>query len=70
MEEHPPVGGDTAWVCRIMICDMQDVLTIQVSQYGLYDSLSKAYQSFLDGLHAVHTSRLQCRNFFLVLTSK
>jgi sulfonate dioxygenase len=43
MEEHPEVGGDTAWV----------------SQYGLYDALSKALQSFVDGLHAVHTSRLQ-----------
>ncbi|KAL4784209.1 hypothetical protein BJX76DRAFT_357286 [Aspergillus varians] len=43
MEEHPPVGGDTAWV----------------SQYGLYDALSDAYKRFLDGLHAVHTSRLQ-----------
>ncbi|KAL2830885.1 hypothetical protein BDW59DRAFT_158320 [Aspergillus cavernicola] len=43
MEEHPEVGGDTAWV----------------SQYGLYDALSNAYKKFLDGLHAVHTSRLQ-----------
>ncbi|KAI9039354.1 TauD/TfdA dioxygenase family protein [Aspergillus affinis] len=43
MEEHPDVGGDTAWV----------------SQYGLYDALSTAYRRFLDGLHAVHTSRLQ-----------
>ncbi|CEL03115.1 Putative Alpha-ketoglutarate-dependent sulfonate dioxygenase [Aspergillus calidoustus] len=43
MEEHPKVGGDTAWV----------------SQYGLYDALSDAYKKFLDGLHAVHTSRLQ-----------
>ncbi|BDD61526.1 hypothetical protein MPDQ_001549 [Monascus purpureus] len=43
MEEHPEVGGDTAWV----------------SQYGLYDALSDAYKRFLDGLHAVHTSRLQ-----------
>ncbi|KAJ5794747.1 Taurine catabolism dioxygenase TauD/TfdA [Penicillium paradoxum] len=43
MEEHPEVGGDTAWV----------------SQYGLYDALSNAYKRFLDGLHAVHTSRLQ-----------
>lgn len=32
----------------------------QVSQYGLYDALSDAYKKFLDGLHAVHTSRLQC----------
>lgn len=43
MEEHPPVGGDTAWV----------------SQYGLYDALSAAMRRFADGLHAVHTSRLQ-----------
>ncbi|KAJ5164923.1 uncharacterized protein N7500_006753 [Penicillium coprophilum] len=43
MEEHPEVGGDTAWV----------------SQYGIYDALSNAYKRFLDGLHAVHTSRLQ-----------
>ncbi|KAJ0413299.1 alpha-ketoglutarate-dependent sulfonate dioxygenase [Aspergillus carlsbadensis] len=43
MEEHPEVGGDTAWV----------------SQYGIYDALSDAYRKFLDGLHAVHTSRLQ-----------
>ncbi|KAI0132971.1 hypothetical protein BJ170DRAFT_719151, partial [Xylariales sp. AK1849] len=43
MEEHPEVGGDTAWV----------------SGYGLYDALSKAMQKFVDGLHAVHTSRLQ-----------
>ncbi|KAE8383589.1 alpha-ketoglutarate-dependent sulfonate dioxygenase [Aspergillus bertholletiae] len=43
MEEHPKVGGDTAWV----------------SQYGLYDALSDAYKKFLNGLHAVHTSRLQ-----------
>ncbi|KAK7445970.1 alpha-ketoglutarate-dependent sulfonate dioxygenase [Colletotrichum acutatum] len=43
MEEHPNVGGDTAWV----------------SQYGLYDALSNAMKKFVDGLHAVHTSRLQ-----------
>jgi sulfonate dioxygenase len=43
MEEHPEVGGDTAWV----------------STYGLYDALSKAMRRFVDGLHAVHTSRLQ-----------
>ena len=43
MEEHPEVGGDTAWV----------------SQYGLYDALSDALKGFVDTLHAVHTSRLQ-----------
>jgi sulfonate dioxygenase len=43
MEEHPPVGGDTAWV----------------SQYGLYDALSKTYKKLFEELHAVHTSRLQ-----------
>jgi len=43
MEEHPPVGGDTAWV----------------SQYGLYDALSDHLKTFVDSLHAVHTSRLQ-----------
>lgn len=43
MEEHPDVGGDTAWV----------------SQYGLYDALSDASKRHVDGLHAVHTSRLQ-----------
>ncbi|PSN74829.1 TauD-domain-containing protein [Corynespora cassiicola Philippines] len=30
-----------------------------VSQYGLYDDLSKHWRGFLDGLHAEHTSRLQ-----------
>jgi alpha-ketoglutarate-dependent taurine dioxygenase len=44
MEEHPAVGGDTAWV----------------SQYGLYDALSDAMKRFVDGLHTAHTSRLQC----------
>ena len=43
MEECPEVGGDTAWV----------------SQYGLYDALSAAMQRHVEGLHAVHTSRLQ-----------
>lgn len=43
MEEHPPVGGDTAWV----------------SQYGLYDALSDSLKLHVDTLHAVHTSRLQ-----------
>jgi sulfonate dioxygenase len=43
MEEHPPVGGDTAWI----------------SQYGLYDALSDTYKKLFDGLHAIHTSRLQ-----------
>ncbi|KAI5859409.1 hypothetical protein GGS23DRAFT_616048 [Durotheca rogersii] len=43
MEEHPAVGGDTAWV----------------SGYGLYDTLSAALRRFVEGLHAVHTSRLQ-----------
>ncbi|KAI0469908.1 alpha-ketoglutarate-dependent sulfonate dioxygenase [Xylariaceae sp. FL0804] len=43
MEEHPDIGGDTAWL----------------SQYGLYDALSDAMKKHLDGLHAVHTSRLQ-----------
>lgn len=43
MEEHPDVGGDTAWL----------------SQYGLYDALSDVMKKHVDGLHAVHTSRLQ-----------
>lgn len=43
MEEHPEVGGDTAWL----------------SQYGLYDALSNAMKKHVDSLHAVHTSRLQ-----------
>jgi len=43
MEETPEVGGDTAWV----------------SGYGLYDELSPHMQKLLEGLHAVHTSRLQ-----------
>ncbi|KAM7194052.1 hypothetical protein V8F20_008148 [Naviculisporaceae sp. PSN 640] len=64
MEEHPEVGGDTAWV----------------STYGLYDALSPHMQygfplshplfcpftdsgaldrKFVETLHAVHTSRLQ-----------
>jgi sulfonate dioxygenase len=46
MEEHPLVGGDTAWL----------------SQYGLYDALSDSLKKFVDGLHAVHTSRLQCKH--------
>lgn len=44
MEEHPEVGGDTAWV----------------SGYGLYDTLSDAMKRFVEGLHAVHTSRVSC----------
>lgn len=48
MKEHPEVGGDTAWV----------------SQYGLYDALSDAMKKHLDGLHAVHTSRLQYDTIF------
>jgi sulfonate dioxygenase len=43
MEEHPHVGGDTAWV----------------SGYGLYDELSHNMQQLVEGLHAVHTSRFQ-----------
>jgi sulfonate dioxygenase len=43
MEEHPEVGGDTAWV----------------SGYGLYDELSTHMKKLLEGLHAVHTSRFQ-----------
>ncbi|PMD21338.1 alpha-ketoglutarate-dependent sulfonate dioxygenase [Hyaloscypha hepaticicola] len=43
MEEHPKVGGDTAWV----------------SGYGLYDELSPNIQRLLEELHAVHTSRFQ-----------
>lgn len=43
MWEHPEVGGDTAWV----------------SGYGLYDELSPHMKTLLEGLHAVHTSRLQ-----------
>ncbi|KAL4979525.1 hypothetical protein BDW66DRAFT_157348 [Aspergillus desertorum] len=41
--------------------DHREILnyTPWVSQYGLYDALSDAYKKFLDGLHAVHTSRLQ-----------
>lgn len=37
-----------------------ETYAIQVSQYGLYDELSDAMKKFVDGLHAVHTSRLQC----------
>ncbi|TAQ83728.1 hypothetical protein B7494_g7948 [Chlorociboria aeruginascens] len=43
MEEHPEVGGDTSWL----------------SAYGLYDELSPHMQKLLEGLHAIHTSRLQ-----------
>jgi sulfonate dioxygenase len=43
MAVHPKVGGDTAWV----------------SGYGLYDELSPHMQKLLEGLHAIHTSRLQ-----------
>lgn len=43
MEVHPEVGGDTAWV----------------SGYGLYDELSPHMKKLLEGLHAIHTSRLQ-----------
>lgn len=42
MEEHPEVGGDTAWI----------------SGYGLYDTLSDAMKKFVESLHAVHTSRV------------
>ncbi|KAE8413884.1 hypothetical protein BDV36DRAFT_303847 [Aspergillus pseudocaelatus] len=42
-EDHREIANYTPWV----------------SQYGLYDALSDAYKKFLDGLHAVHTSRLQ-----------
>ncbi|KAK4912712.1 hypothetical protein LTR49_018885 [Elasticomyces elasticus] len=60
MEEHPPVGGDTAWVSNPELLAVHSVLLIsQVSQYGLYDALSKAMQKFVESLHAVHTSRLQ-----------
>ncbi|KAJ5750103.1 Taurine catabolism dioxygenase TauD/TfdA [Penicillium manginii] len=48
MEEHPEVGGDTAWW-----------FWTKVSQYGLYDALSETFKKFIDGLHAVHTSRFQ-----------
>jgi len=60
MEEHPDVGGDTAWVKNCCLI-LGSVLTRQVSQYGLYDALSPALQKFVEGLHAVHTSRLQCK---------
>ncbi|PVH96545.1 alpha-ketoglutarate-dependent sulfonate dioxygenase [Periconia macrospinosa] len=43
MEVSPEVGGDTAWI----------------SQYGTYDELSPAMQKLLEGLHCIHTSRLQ-----------
>ncbi|KAG9228544.1 alpha-ketoglutarate-dependent sulfonate dioxygenase, partial [Amylocarpus encephaloides] len=43
MEEHPEVGGDTAWL----------------SGYGLYDELSPHMQRLVEGLHAIHTSRFQ-----------
>jgi hypothetical protein len=49
MEEHPEVGGDTAWI----------------SGYGLYDTLSDAMKRFVEGLHAVHTSRVR-----VILTRK
>lgn len=39
--------------------DTSLTLRMQVSQYGTYDTLSKALKTFLDSLHAVHTSRLQ-----------
>lgn len=63
MEEHPPVGGDTAWVKYILMKKDLQLYTDrspQVSQYGLYDALSDAMKRFVDGLHAVHTSRYQC----------
>lgn len=62
MEAHPEVGGDTAWVCyKSCLNSLIGHSPLgQVSTYGLYDTLSKAMRSFLDSLHAVHTSRLQC----------
>lgn len=67
MEEHPAVGGDTAWVYILRPFNLSQTTSSnpgnqQVSQYGLYDALSDAYKKFLDGLHAVHTSRLQCQH--------
>ncbi|KAF1842754.1 alpha-ketoglutarate-dependent sulfonate dioxygenase [Cucurbitaria berberidis CBS 394.84] len=43
VEEVEGFGADTVWV----------------SQYGLYDALSKRMKSFLDDLDAVHTSKFQ-----------
>ena len=53
MEEHPKVGGDTAWV----------------SAYGLYDELSPHMQKLLEGLHAVHTSRFQYETTIVSINS-
>ena len=41
VEDTPEFGREAAWV----------------SQYGLYDELSAHMKGFLDGLHAVHSSR-------------
>lgn len=48
---HPPPALE-------LLADIDDKQN-KVSQYGTYDTLSKALRTFLDGLHAVHTSRLQ-----------
>lgn len=39
---------------------------MKVSQYGLYDALSESFKKFIDGLHAVHTSRFQCLSYLLL----
>jgi hypothetical protein len=43
VEEHPPVGGDMAWVF----------------QYRTNDTLSSAYKKLFDKLQVLYTSRLQ-----------
>jgi alpha-ketoglutarate-dependent taurine dioxygenase len=62
MEETPDVGGDTQWVRSLKTTVHNCTDMFKVSQYGLYDALSPHLRSFIESLHAVHTSRLQCKS--------
>lgn len=66
MESHPQVGGDTAWVCinhlyHVYTTDRRILNVTQLSSYGLYDELSDSMKKIVENLHAVHTSRLMCK---------
>lgn len=60
MEESPEVGGDTAWVSTYGLYDaLSDALKLVASASPRMTVADSECRNFTDGLHAVHTSRLQ-----------
>ncbi|KAK4496416.1 hypothetical protein PRZ48_012396 [Zasmidium cellare] len=64
-EDHRQIANYTPWPSGDFHADTSFEVNppsysmLRMEEYGLYDALSDAMKKHVDGLHAVHTSRLQ-----------